>query len=98
MEEIRNCAFQYAYKEWRYTTIVCDKTILTFDEAKELFLHHRQDIINKLQDENYSQVEACIWINMPDEYSFGEKYLYIDDDYQTDGKRIWTDIRQYIDL
>ena len=97
MEDIRNCAFQYAYKRWSIE-IVCDETNLTFEEAKELFLQHKQDIINKLQDDNYSQIEACIWINMPDEYTFGDSYLYITDDCKTDGVEIWKDVRQYTDL
>lgn len=97
MEELRNCAFQYAYKRWNIE-MVCDKTNLTFEEAKDLFLEYKQDIINKLQDDDYSQIEACIWINMPDEYTFGDYYLYITDEYKTDGKRIWTEEKQYINL
>lgn len=64
MKEKRNCAFQYAYSRFGSIKIICDEVDLTFSQAKELFLKYKQDIIEKLQNDDYSQIEACIWVNM----------------------------------
>ncbi len=97
MKELKNCAFQYAYKRVYGSVVVVDEVGLTFSKAKDLYQSHRQDIIKKLQDEDYTQIEAALWINMPDTGTFGETYLYITDEYETDGTRIWVNEQKFID-
>jgi len=102
MEQERNCAFQYAYiknRLFRDTQIVCDKSALTLNEAKGLFNNYKKDIINILKNkEDYLSLEAVIWINMVDEFSYGETLVYVTLNFETDGKDIWETVKQYVKI
>lgn len=94
-----NCAFQYAYTEglmFGNTVIVHDQSNLTLDEAKALFLKYKPEIMKKLQQDNLKSLEAVIWINMPNSYSFGDNLIYVTQDFETDGKEIWETVKQYV--
>lgn len=96
MEQERNCAFQYAKIKdgfFRNTTIVCDKTELTIDEAKELWNKYYPDAARWIHEG--SCVEMVIWINMQDPKSYGESLQYISTDAESDGNIIWETKRSY---
>lgn len=88
--EERNCAFQYATIQGK---ILCDETGLTLDEAKELFNKHYDDAAKRIY--NGGQIQMAIWHNMPDEDSYGDKFVFIDNDAKSDGKTIWEDNPRY---
>lgn len=100
--EEKNCAFQYAFTKGyilRETKIVHDESNLTLTEAKELFKKYQKEIINILKNkDDYRSLEAVIWINMPDEFSYGEHLIYVTLDFETDGNSIWETTRQYVKL
>lgn len=102
MGQERNCAFQYAYTKNRIfgdTVIVCDKSGITLDEAKELFNSYKSDIIKILKNkDDYQSLEAVIWVNMVDEFSYGDTLVYITLDFETDGEDIWETIKQYVKI
>jgi len=90
MEEERNCAFQYAKMTGgilRDTEIVCDKTSLTIDEAKELWNQYYPDCAKHIKDGGSS--EMVIWINMDSPQSYGDHFEYITPDAESDGDIIW---------
>lgn len=99
MEE-KNCAFQYAYTKggiFRDTKIVCDKSAITLDEAKALFNSYKKEIIGILKNkDDYDSLEAVIWIDMKDEFSYGDTLIYITLDFDTDGTDIWEVKKEYI--
>lgn len=101
MEE-KNCAFQYAYTKgyiMRDTKIVHDESNLTLCEAKDLFNKYKKDIISILKNkEDYQSLEAVIWINMPDEFSYGDSLVYVTLDFETDGNNIWETTRNYVKI
>lgn len=100
--EVRDCAFQYAYTKgtfFRETKIVCDKSNLTFQEAKDLFNFYKKDIINILKNkDDYTSLEAVIWVNMKDEFSYNENKVYITLDFETDGNYIWEVKKEYVNI
>jgi hypothetical protein len=100
--EGKNCAFQYAYTRgtiFRDTKIVHDESNLTLTQAKELFKKYQKEIMNILKNkDDYQSLEAVIWVNMPDEFSYGEHIVYVTLDFETDGKDIWETIKQYVKL
>lgn len=96
MEQQRNCAFQYAkIKDGGFggTTIVCDKSELTIDEAKKLWNKYYPDAAKWIRDG--SCVEMVIWINMQTPTSYGESLQYISTDAESDGDVIWENKRSY---
>lgn len=101
MEE-KNCAFQYAYTKGRImrdTKIVHDESNLTLSQAKDLFNKFKKDIIKILQDkDNYESLEAVIWINMPDEFSYGDSLVYVTLDFETDGDKIWEVTKNFVKI
>lgn len=98
----RNCAFQYAYTTnmiFRDTKIVHDQSNLTLQEAKDLFNKYKKEIIQILKNkDDYQSLEAVIWINMPDEFSYGDSLVYVTLDFDTDGDNIWEVTKQYVKL
>lgn len=95
--EERNCAFQYAKIHgtiFRRTEIVYDKSELTLTEAKELWNKYYPDCAKHIKDEDNS-AEMVIWINMPDNHSYGDTLHYISTDAESDGKDIWVTTKEY---
>jgi len=95
MEE-RNCAFQYAELEtgfFRNTKIVEDKTDLTLAEAKELWNKYYPRAAKHIHHDG--QVEMVIWIDMPDNSSYGKHLEYIRTDAESDGTSIWETKKTY---
>lgn len=66
----KNCAFQYAYKNWDIH-IEQDTDLITLDEAKELYRKYLPDFIKKLQAEQ--NPEMVIWIDMSNNTNLGVK-------------------------
>lgn len=90
MEQPKNCAFQYAKMTTGFfskTEIVCDKTELTLDEAKQLWNDSYSDCARWIAKGNTA--EMVIWINMADKNSYGETLQYISLDAASDGISIW---------
>ena len=48
--------------------------------------------------DDYQSLEAVIWINMPDEFTYGESLIYVTLDFDTDGKDIWEIKKEYIKI
>src|SRR4051812_15395306 len=92
----KNCAFQYAKitgQIFRNTKIVCDKSGLTLDEAKELWNQYYPDLAKHIK---YGETgEMVIWINMENEHSYGEKLCHISTDAESDGDRIWETVKTF---
>mgnify|MGYP000847553263 FL=1 len=96
MEQEKNCAFQYAKMKdgiFRDTKIVCDKSELTLDEAKQLWNTHFADAAKWIKDGN--TVEMVIWINMETPQSYGDTLQYISTDAESDGVSIWETKKSY---
>ncbi len=86
----RSCAFQYAKitgSIFSKTEIVCDKTELTLDEAKALWAKYYPDLAKHINGGETG--EMALWINMPDNHSYGETLQHISTDAESDGVRIW---------
>jgi len=102
MEQDKNCSFQYAYTKnriFRDTVIVHDQSGITLDEAKSLFNKYKKEIMGILKNkDDYQSLEAVIWINMPDEFTYGESLIYVTLDFDTDGKDIWEIKKEYIKI
>ncbi len=95
MEE-RNCAFQYAEMEtgfFRNTKIVCDKTELTLDEAKELWNKYYPRAAKHIYHDG--EVEMVIWIDMETPSSYGKYLEYISTDAESNGVTIWETKKTY---
>lgn len=95
-ETPKNCAFQYAKMKGhilRHTDIVCDKTGLTLEEAKELWDRYYSDCAKWIKDGG--ECEMVIWVNMVDDFSFDEKDQHISTDAESDGTRIWETTKTY---
>ena len=96
-EEIeRNCAFQYAKitgEIFRDTKIVCDKTELTLDEAKDLWNQYYPDLAKHIKNGNTG--EMVIWINMVNPCSYGESLCHVSTDAESDGISIWETKKEY---
>ena len=91
-----NCAFQYAkMTEWifRDTKIVCDKSELTLQEAKELWNQYYSDCAKHIQ--SGGTCEMVIWINMVNSHSYGDSLQYISTDAESDGQRIWVTKKEH---
>lgn len=89
--EQRNCAFQFVGN----SKIIENKVGLTLSEAKELWNKYYRVAA---QDIHYGNtVEMVIWINMENEFSFGEYLQYIDHNAESDGKRIWVTKKVFYD-
>ena len=91
-----NCAFQYAKMSkgvFRNTQIVCDKTEITLDEAKELWNTYYPDAAKHIHNEG--EVEMVIWINMKDASSYGDSLAYISTDAESDGTNIWETKKEF---
>lgn len=96
MEQQRNCAFQYAKIKdgfFRNTTIVCDKTELTIDEAKELWNQYFSDAARFIY--GGGSVEMVIWVNMEHPTLYGESLQYVSTDAESDGLSIWETRKTY---
>jgi hypothetical protein len=86
----KNCAFQYVRIKTGIlgsTQIVCDKTSLTLNEAKQLWNEHYSDCAKWIHEGN--EAEMVLWINMETPQSYGESLQYISTDAESDGTRIW---------
>jgi hypothetical protein len=95
MEE-RDCAFQYAKMEsgyFRNTKIVCDKSELTINEAKQLWNEYFSDCAKWIKEGNTA--EMVIWVDMPTPQSFGNHSQYISTDAESDGVSIWVTKKEY---
>ncbi len=85
-----NCAFQYAKMQtgcFRNTKIVCDKSSITIEEAKELWNKHYDDCAKWISDGGVC--EMVIWINMPNDHTYSDTLQYISTDAESDGVKIW---------
>lgn len=94
--ENRNCAFQYAKitgQIFRDTKIVCDESDLTLDEAKALWNKYYPDLAKHIK--NGETGEMAIWIDMPDNTSYGKTLQHISTDAESDGIHIWETKREY---
>ena len=83
----KNCAFQYARTSEGATTIVCDQTELTIDEAKSLWNQYYNEAAMHIKDG--AAVEMVIWVDMEDKNSYGKSLQYISHDADSDGTNIW---------
>lgn len=96
-EEVKDCAFQYAYNSrWRDVQIVEDTDLITLSEAKELWKKYLPDFIKKLEDDE--RPEMVIWINMKNPTDYHESLEHIQSDVKTDGVRIWREIKEYVEV
>ena len=89
MEE-RNCAFQYAKINnclFGATKIICDKTDLTLDEAKELWNKYYPDLARHIKDGETG--EMVIWVDMVSNSSYVNTLQHISTDAESDGRDIW---------
>ena len=96
-EQHRNCAFQYAkvYGEFlRRTVIVCDETGLTLEEALRRWKEYYPDCAKHIKDAS-NTAEMVVWINMVDEYSYGDRLYYISNSAESDGTDIWETTKSY---
>lgn len=87
--EQKNCAFQFVVTTGRFfkdIEIVEDKRGLTLSEAKELWNKYYPEA--KKHIKSGDSIDMAIWINMTDEYSFGEKLHHIGSDAELDGNYI----------
>ena len=78
---------------FRNTEIVCDKTSLTFDEAKELWNQYYEDAAKWIKNEGV--VEMVLWINMETPSSYDEFKHFISTDAESDGHNIWVVKKEY---
>jgi len=85
-EEVKDCAFQYAYKKWD-VHIEKDTDLITLTEAKELYRKYLPDFIRKLQ--NDQNPEMCIWIEMENNTNYRKSLVHLDANFKTDGTRVW---------
>ena len=87
----QNCAFQYAkitgFIFGRNTEIVCDKSGLSEDEAKELWNEYYSDCAKHIK--SGGTAEMVIWVEMIDPHSYGKYSHYISEDAESDGIVIW---------
>lgn len=92
----KNCAFQYTITRgniFKNITIVENQTSLTLEEAKQLWNKYYPDFVKNIKEGN--SIEVCIWINMLDEYSFGEKLYHIPHNAELDGDYIIEKVVNY---
>lgn len=71
----KNCAFQYAYKDWSGYHTPEDTGLITLVAAKELWRKWLPDFIKQLKAEN--SPEMAIWINMKDPIDYRETLEHI---------------------
>ena len=94
--EEKNCAFQYAEMGtgiFRNTKIVEDQSELTIDEAKALWNKYYPRAAKHIYHDG--EVEMVIWINMPDDHTYGDTLQYISTDAESDGNTIWETTKKY---
>lgn len=89
---LKNCAFQYA-KVGLNTTVVCDKTDLTYNEAVDLWNKYYSDAAKHIK--SGGTVEMVIWKDMADSNSYNDYAYYIANDAESDGTRIWVTKKEY---
>lgn len=86
----KNCAFQYAKMTSGIlprTEIVCDKNLLTLEDAKHLWNEYYKDAAKWIKEGH--TVEMVIWVNMYTPESYGDHLEYISTDAESDGVQIW---------
>ena len=66
-----DCAFQY----YNGRIVVEDVTGIDINSAKELWNEYYDDMVHQV--ENGEDIEVAIWINMPDEGTFGESLVHL---------------------
>lgn len=92
----KNCAFQYAKMSGEHCKsikIVCDKSELTIEEAKQLWDEYYYDAAKWIKSGN--TVEMVIWIDMETPSSYGDSLQYISTDAESDGRYIWETKKMY---
>ena len=67
---MKNCAFQYATSK----KVIEDTSLITFDEAKNLFKKHELDFIERLK--NDEKPEMAIWVNMNSSGDYNETFVH----------------------
>lgn len=93
----KDCAFQYAVaRQFGGITTFQDTDLITLDEAKELWKKWIPDFIEELQKGN--SPEIAIWEDMKDNTDYRKHFLYADASVKTDGRSIWSERREYIEL
>lgn len=86
----KDCAFQYAKiygNVFKRTEMVCDKSELSVEEAKELWNQYYPDLAKHIQ--NGETGEMVIWIDMYDNHSYDKTLQHISTDAESDGRSIW---------
>jgi len=89
MENIKNCAFQYAKISTGFlggTEIVEDVSAISLEDAKELWNKYYPDLRKFIKSGNRG--EMVIWINMKDDSDYNEKLYHIGGDAEVDGQYI----------
>ena len=67
----KNCAFQY----YNGVKVVCDKTKLTLEEAKNLYNEYYEDMVYRVSC--FREIEVAIWINMKDITDYKETLIHL---------------------
>lgn len=97
--ENNNFAFQYAVVKgsfFRDIEIVHDQSELTLSEAKELWNKYYPHLREHIKNGNTG--EMCIWINMSDPYSYGDKLYHISNDAIVEGDYIVETTKTYFPI
>lgn len=94
----KDCKFQYATKKQYNGRIIIylDTDFITLNKAKKLWKKYLPQVIEEIL--NKDEPEMVIWINMKSPVDYKESLEWIDQNCETDGKRIWRTKRQYIEI
>jgi ribonuclease HIII len=95
MEE-KNCSFQYSVTYgnfYKVIDIVENQTEITLSKCKELWNKYYNEAVKHIK--NGDSIEMCIWINMIDKYSFGEKLHHISGDVYVESGYIVETVKKY---